>query len=413
MKKIISRIYAERKDLTSIISTSVISLASSFFLMIAFANLLNPNQLGIYQYIISIVSIIASLSLTGSNTAIIRAAAKKEYDFFPIVYRYSLLSFIPSTLIAVIIAVYYWLNTNTYLAVGVAFGTVGALGIQLLLRYNAIFIGTGDFKISNILLKAIAFGPVVILLPLLFLTDNPALLAITYFFSSLICMLVVIKVWNMPAKIRAYITIGRTQAHIIKQHLSFAFHQSVITFVGGMTAHIDKIIIFQMLGAEATALYFIAVSIPDRLRGLLKQFEPYLFSKTTNHEALGSLKNINKKFYFALIVVIPIFIAYLLVAPTFFRLFLEQYQEAILLTLIYGLTLFGSAAIIPISYMKAHGDNVVFYIYTAATTLSKILFVIIGISFGGIVGGIAGATLATVFITLFSLLIIQFKRFLN
>ena len=270
------------------------------------------------------------------------------------------------------------------------------------------------FKLSHNILKAIALGPLTLLLPLLFVTDNPSILASVYTLSSLLFASAVIFFYRMSQEVQHLIkTSSLQQDKSDKKYLSFAFHQSIINLINSASAHFDKIIIFQMLGAQSTAIYFIAVSIPDRLRSILKQFEPYLFAKSNKYNPESSIKNINKKFFIALAGLIPVYICYLLIAPPFFGFFIKEYYESVALTLIYGLSIFGSAAIIPTSFMKAHGNDSSFYVYTAITTLSKFLFIYFGILYAGLTGAIVGSVISTGFNTASALLIIQFKKFMQ
>lgn len=122
MKPLVSRMYTKRKNCISIVSTSIISIGASF-------------------------------SVIGGNTSIVKAVAKNDYQFLPIINRHILLGSSPALIIATTIFGYYLFKENTYLAFGIFISTIGALGIQYTLRYNAIYVGTGNFRVSNIFLK--------------------------------------------------------------------------------------------------------------------------------------------------------------------------------------------------------------------------------------------------------------------
>src|SRR3989344_8728279 len=57
---------------------------SGFLLIIAFANLLSKEAYGTYQYVLSVASILAIPTLSGMNSAIVRAVAQGyEGSFLP------------------------------------------------------------------------------------------------------------------------------------------------------------------------------------------------------------------------------------------------------------------------------------------------------------------------------------------
>lgn len=409
MHYLVGKIKSERGNLFSILSTTTLGLGASFLMMLAFANLLDPNSLGIYQYLISVVSLIGSVSLTGANTAIIRATGKKDYGFLPEIFKYTLYSFLLALVLAVAVSFYYGWQGNYYLAFGIFVSSVIYLFLQYLSRYNSIYVGIGEFKISNYLLKAGALGPVFVLLPALFYISNPAVLTILFFGSSALFTVFIIWRYKMYQIVQKLISSKSVAIKENSTYLRFAFHQSVITLISGAAAHLDKIIIFQMLGAEATAIYYITISIPDRLRGLLRQFEPYLFSKFLGYSAGNYNDHLTKKFFITVLGIIPFIILYAISAHYIFDLFFPQYVGAVSLTMIYSISLLATAGILPFSSMKAHSTNRSFYDYTIVYNVFKItLFIILTIQLG-ILGSVVATTISSS-LTSFYLLYLALNR---
>jgi len=409
MHYLVKKIYSERSNLLSIGSTTVVGVFSSLFMMLAFANMLEPEALGIYQYLLAISSIIASISLTGTNAAIVRAAGQKNYTFFPIAFRYTLLSYIPAAIIGSMTAGYYLYQGNATLASGIAIAVSLVLTLQYFLRYGYVFIGIEEFKTSNYLLKAVALGPLFFLLPALFVVQDPVILTGLYFGGSLVLVLVLICFLQIPKRVSELVETSAKQVTNYKSLLAFSVHQSVIGVLNSGTAHVDKIMIFQLLGAQATATYFIAVSIPNKIRSIIKQFEPFLFSKFAKYNAAATVDGLGFKFFLMLIGIVPIYILYILLAPLFFTSFVSQYPEAATLTLIYALTMFGSAAIVPYSQMKAHSSSRAFYVYTLICSFTKISFLFVGIYYLQLQGAIIASTCSVIINTLlaYSMVIIN------
>lgn len=404
MHYLFQRIRSEKGNLFSIIITSAVNIFASFFLVLAFANFLDPQSLGVYQYIVATVSIIASLSLTGIGPAIIRAAGKKDYYFFPIAFRYTFIGLAISLIFAALISSYYLYKENYTLGLGMLIPTFFLLTLQYLLRYNSIYVGIEEFKRSNYLLQGSALAPFFILLPALFFIDDPVILASLYFGSS--ALIVAIFVWRLkiPRKIDGLIKNVTQTYRDKKYYLAFAVHQSVINFIYNMTAHLDKILVFQLLGAQATAVYFISISIPDRIRSIIKQFEPYLFSKFSKYENPGTRKVLIQKFLLMILIIIPLFIGYILLAPLFFAFFLSQYAETVNLSLIYSFSLFAAAMIIPKAYLQAHAQNRTFYYISTFYGIARLLFILLGVYYFGIAGAVYGACISLVVLMLITLI---------
>jgi len=397
MHYLINKIKSEKVNILSIATTSGVSIISSFIMMLAFANLLDQRSLGIYQYIIASANIIAAFSFTGTGTAIIRAVSKKSYSFLITARRYILLgSFIPITIVT-ISSGYYVYKGNYALAVGIFFSVICILLTHLLMRYNFIYVAIERFKESNYLLKAHAIAPVIFVLPALFFISHPSILAILYSGGSLLAILLIAIILKMPLQERNLISqikeIKETKEHN-SLYLRFASHQSVITLLNTATVHFDKVLIFQMLGAQQTAMYFVAISIPDRLRSLIKQFGPYLFSKFAKHSAHAIRKTMSLKLMIMFASIIPFFVLYVMLAPLFFDIFLSQYKEIVHLSVIYALTLFAGTLIIPESSLHAHASSKVFYTLSIVYGLIRISLLLIGIYTFGLLGAIYAATIS-------------------
>jgi O-antigen/teichoic acid export membrane protein len=402
------KIWRERVNLTSIVSTSFISTIASVVLMLVFANVLPKETLGTYQYIIALVSFISAFSLTGVTNALIRAIGRKQYDFLPVAKKYLLFGSSFSSLIGIFVGAYYLYQGNILIGVAIPLSVFCMSLIYYTQRVNTILVATEEFTQSNYILKANVIAPLVFLLPIIFITQNAGILSVVYFLGSYIGILSTVYFFRLNE------TEAKLLQHSIKReltlndrikYLKFTIHQSIITLINIGASHADKILIFQLLGAPQTALYYIATSLPERLRGTLKQFEPFLFSKFSKYSDQEGKLHILGKFLFALTALLPIFIIFYVLTPLFFSLFLPQYQESVVLTQIYGLTLFASAAIIPYSHLKAHSSNRLFYYYTFFSGTIRLLCIFVGIMQFDLTGAIIGATLSTLINTFVLLLL--------
>jgi O-antigen/teichoic acid export membrane protein len=362
--------------------------------MVAFANLIDKQALGTYQYLLAAASIIGAFSLSGAPNAIVRAISKKHFADTAKLFTLSLYSSIIPVAIATIAGIYYLVKGNAIAGYGIIGGTVAYVSLAHILRYNAAYLGLQKFKEANQILKIRTLAPLFFVLPLLFFLPNPALLAIAYFGGSAIAISLLLTLTGGRAYIK-HIVRTPTANEATEDSVPFALHQSIIQIINVGTSHLDKVLIFQLLGGPATAIYYIATSIPDRLRDMIKQFEPFLFSKFANHSIAAAVQGVAGKFWFIVFSAVPIYLAYIIAAPFVYSYILPQYADTLALTLIYGLTIMSGAAIVPYSALKAHSTDKVFYYYTIFQSATRLSFLLIGSVVAGLNGVIIGVTIST------------------
>ena len=397
MKHLIKKLSSEKRNIFSIMSTSILGSIVSLIMVLSFANLLDATSLGVYQYIISIVSIIGAISLTGIPTTLVRAISKKDYSFMLIAKKWLWIGSLGGIAVAGIISLYYLYKINFGFALSIFVGTILYLWIQVLYRFTALFAALEKVKTLNHLLKLHALSPLFFVLPALFLTTDPHILAILYFTGNLVSFIVGIyflKMKDVERTILTHISEDVSTPKKNRDYFMFSIHQSFISLFNTAGGNIDKIILFQMLGPEQTAMYYIATSVPNRLRGILKQFDIYLFAKFAKLTSSDANQKMRYWFFITIFSIIPICILYLLITPSFFRIFMPQYIDTVNLALIYGLSLFATAEMLPRSVMKAHAESNIFYRFSIISTIIRILLIITGILVAGLTGAIIGATIS-------------------
>jgi O-antigen/teichoic acid export membrane protein len=406
MQKLLRKIDLEKGNIFSILSTSFLGSATSFVMVLAFANLVDAHTLGTYQYIISVVSIIGAFTLTGLLTSLIRAVSRKEYFFLAYAKKFLYIGSLPGFVIGAVISLYYVVQGNYVLALGIFVSNIFYLLLQILYRFNALYVALEDIKTANLLLKLYAVAPLVGVLPALFFIKDAHILVILYFASTYFSFLIGIRLFKMDQKEKELIPVKHSDtnsAYKNREHLKFAFHQSVIAGLNAMTAHMDKIIIFQLLGAQQTAIYFIALSIPNRFRSIIKQFDSFFFSRFAKHNLTAVQNKITSRFFTALVLIVPFYVIYLLAAPLIFRMFLPQYLNAVFFSQIYAITLFTGAIIIPQSVLKAHANSSELYFNSIALAIVKAALILGGVYFYGLLGAIWGAAISLLVYTIISL----------
>jgi O-antigen/teichoic acid export membrane protein len=385
--------YIEKRNISFFFITNVVGVASSFLLMIAFANLVDKSSYGTYQYILSVASVIGACSLTGIGPAFVRAVGKKEYGFLKYGQQKAIRwSIIPLT-IGFAVSGYYFIAGNHLIALSILICVIILLITDYLSRFVFILNGLGDFFKSNVILTAQALGPAVLLLPLLFYVQNPLVLT-TVYVGSVALSGFIANLFLKTSNILPSFDLTVVNTAYNNTNIKFAIHQSLIYVINIITTNFDKIFLFQTLGAHQTASYVVAISLPNRIRSLTKQFEPYIFSKFANHSEQAVKAKLTSKFIATLLLTVPIFLVYALFARYFFSTFLPQYTDMAMLSIVYALSLFGGASIVPFAALKAHANETYAYYYTGATSVITVGALIIGVSVAGLTGAVIAKTIS-------------------
>ena len=130
-------------------SQIVISL-SSFFLAIAFAHFVSKEAYGEYKYVLSIIGILSTLTLTGLGTAVVRSVSRgfegsMNYAFWQNI-KWSALFFFGF----LVVAIYYFSQGNSSLGAGILI--VGSLSpfLKSTNFYNSFLSAKKDFRHSAI-----------------------------------------------------------------------------------------------------------------------------------------------------------------------------------------------------------------------------------------------------------------------
>lgn len=161
-------------------------LIASLVLAVAVNHLVPKEVYGTYKFILSVVVILSLFSLTGIGNGVFQAAAQGldgalRKGFWENI-KWSVGVFIGGLLLAG----YYFLNSNFTLAVGVLIGASFSPFIASVTLFGAFLGGKKDF------LRQAVYGgldnvfPIAIFIGVIFITHDPLILVATYFVTNLL-----------------------------------------------------------------------------------------------------------------------------------------------------------------------------------------------------------------------------------
>ncbi len=309
----------------------VVSSTSAFLLAIAFANLLPKETYGEYKYILSIASILAIPTLSGMGTAITQAVARGyEGIVIPAMkekIKWGLLSAVAS----IGLSGYYWHNGNTtltfaFLICAVFLPFMDAFGI-----YGAFLSGKKMFGVST---KYNIFSRVVIvsiMITTIYYSNNIFLVIFTYFLSNTFFRVIFLIITHNKFNF----TSNKDQAVI-----SYGKHLSFMKGLNILSGNINNIFLFHFLGSQSLAVFSFAVAPIEQIRSLLSIPISLIFPKISNNQwKVPAYRLFLKKLLPFLLILILCVISYILIAPTFFKVFFPKYLDATKFSQIYSISL--------------------------------------------------------------------------
>jgi len=269
----------------------IVSSISVFLLAIAFANLLPQETYGIYKYVLSLTSILLITNLPGIGVSVIQATARGIEGSLFLALKTKIYWGFLGSFISLLLSGYYYLNNNISLAIIFIIISLFIPFIDSFGIYGSLLSGRKQFKISSIYNSITQIIATLIIISVIFLSDNIFIILITYLLSNTILRLIFFKITLYKFK---------PNKQMGSNIISYGKHLSVMGIIGTIATQIDKILIFHYLGGIKLAIYIFATAIPEQIKGFLKNIKALAFpklSQTPSEDTRSSLKNKIKKMF--------------------------------------------------------------------------------------------------------------------
>ncbi len=377
-----------------------IQIVSGFILAIAFANLLPKANYGTYQFIMSVGTIMAALTLS-LNIPVKLAAAKGLIGALQFGFRSQLKWSIGILMIGGALAAYYYAQGNTtiansFLIVGALTPLIGAFSL-----YKAFLLGQQKFKEDALLgfwLRPILLFTVI---GALLITDDPFFLIFTYFATS--CL---------STGYLYFLTIHKYKLHYEPDlfPLTYSKHLSVIGIISVFGNHIEKLLIFQFLGATQLAVYAIAMLPTNHLLKLFQVAGDLFFPKFATRDYKLLQTNMWRKSTSLFLLSVVTVLVFLLTAPYLYALVFPNYPEAVSLAQMGIFLILTKHSNLYTQAFYAHKMQQELYFLRLSSLAIKILCLFLFIPTFGIAGAIAAFLVAAAYWTVASFLIFFFRR---
>lgn len=361
--------------------SQIIASLSGFVLLYILANELTPQKLGEYRFLMTGFTLVCVFSLPGMRTAL-RESVPKGYTgnldiAFWSMFRWGLMS----SAISILIAAYYFFNENYGLSLGFVM-------IALITPvYNAAT-GYAEYLIAIKSLRQNTIYSVTTRCVGLLFTIVAVLVAPQFAWVILTATLLGAVVPNLIFHIK-----------VMKKHYSkdkpkdptittYAKHLSIMTALGLFAGQLDKILIWNVIGAKALAIFYIAQTVPQNISSNLNTIPILAFAKFGSKDPKVIKVTLLPKLIKYLIVIAFICFGYILIAPTIFNWFFPTYLDAIPYSIAFAcIPVFG--ALLPLktylTTIKATRALYVISIVPPATRIAVALLLIPSLGLWGVV----------------------------
>ncbi len=355
----------------------VISTISGFLFAIAFANLLPKETYGSYKYLLSLFALLAIPTLSGIDTAMIKAVAQGSSGTILSAIKTKIKWGLLGSLLALAVAYYYNLIGQGEISLGLLLMAVFLPFTDPLALYQTYYTGNKDFITLSKNSSLIRIITVSIMLVALYLTQNLILLLIAFLLPlTLLRLYYFLQVKrNLNGKIDV-------------ESIKFGKHLSIINIIAAVINQIDKIIIFHYLGAVQLAVYSLATTPPEQIKGVLKHIETISLAKFANRSLVEIKVSLHKRLWLLGGSILAISLLYILGAPWIYRWFFPDYIESVSYSQVFALSLTAAVAVLPLTILQSKSAQHQLYLYKIYTSIVQLTAIITFIYTLGLWGAI-------------------------
>ncbi|MEK7072607.1 MAG: oligosaccharide flippase family protein, partial [Patescibacteria group bacterium] len=346
---------------------------------------------GIYKYVLSMASILSIPTLSGMTTALAQSVARGYDGSFMIATKARIKWGLIGALASLILASYYFYNDNITLTFSFLISAVFLPFMDSLNSYEAVLVGKKMFKDNtkyNIIIKIIA---TIITISALYLTNNLFILIFCYFITYTVLRFIFLLVAKKQTKLNNQID---------PQTVSYGKHLSLMTVIEIIASQLDKILVFNRLGAIELGIYSFAIAMPEQIKGLLKNIQSLALPKFAQSQYIENRKTMVIKMFKLSLLVLPIIIIYIIIAPYIFKIFFPQYLDAVLYSQIFSISLITISASLPVTFLQSQSDTKKLWQINLLSPIIQIVILVLAIYFYGLIGMVS-ARIINRFLNLF------------
>ena len=358
----------------------VIAALCSLALSIVFGHFATKDLYGNYKYVLSLASLISAISLTGMSNAVGQATSVGKEGSLRQGFRLNLYWSAPMSLVALGVALYYYTQGNSFVALSLCVVAVATPLLSSFSLFDNFLGGRREFPVMTFFS---GFGNI---------TSMIALIVALFIGGRAIWLVVAYYAVNTATSAYFYYRTVRRAANDAEDPgmFSYSLHLSALGVIGTIANQIDSIVVFTFLGPVNLAIYTFAIAMPEQIKSVVKNVSSIALPKF----AQRTLGEINETIWyrlagmtFWLTVIIGLYIA---LAPLIFKLLFPVYVGSIWYSQVYALSIIVTGIPMAVtSILVAHKKTRELYIVSNAGQIVFIIAILPLTFYFGILGTIA------------------------
>ena len=358
---------------------NVVAIGAGFALTYVFGNYVSKEIFGNYKYVLALAGLFGTITLAGMGTAITQAVARGFDGALRQGFRTYLVWSIPSIVVTLGGAAYYFLNENYALAISLLIVAVGSPILSASNLYSSFLQGKKDFKRSTV------YGFVISIVPPLAIGS-----AILAGYSNWVPLFIFLYYLAIAAPSAYFhhrtLKIYRPSPATDPESVPYAVHLTLMSFLGRVASYIDKVLVFHFLGAASLAVYTFASAPPQyvlKFNGILRTLA---LPKLASRDIPTLKQTLPRKIALHFIAALAVFGVYELLVSPFFRLLFPLYIESIPYAQALGLLILSAPGVWLGQTLVAHMRTRELYIINTINPIVKIVLYVTLIPLYGIWG---------------------------
>jgi O-antigen/teichoic acid export membrane protein len=352
---------------------------ASLGLAILLGRLVSKTAYGTYQYLLSWGAVLSLASITGLSDAVVQAVARGFDRTIFLSLRTRLKWSLLGTAVAAVIGIFELATGRTELGIGFFIIGVFLPTSATLTVWSDYLVGKKRFDLQSLITTGGALAVTALLALTALIRPQPLALVGTFCLAwaaiHVIALIYTLK--KLPPK-------GEADPKAI----AYGFKLSGLDVLSNIATYLDRLLIFNLLGAQPMAVYAFAIAPVEHLKGYLKSLYIMALPKVASRPLPEIKKTFFRKFWLMTGVVATGIAVYIALAPFAFHLLFPKYPEAIWLSQIYALGLLGTASILPTAIFTGHKrfkENTAFQV---GTSIFNIVSLVIFIPWLGLWGAV-------------------------
>jgi O-antigen/teichoic acid export membrane protein len=329
-------VYLARNGFWSLFAQGVGSLMS-FVIVLLLANLLPKDTFGQYRFVLSIIPIFMLFTLPGTGTTLMRSVARGNIVDLPKIARTKVAWGLLGSLAAILTAIYYFVLHNTIVAESLLITAFFLPFVDAFYIYIPFYKGREDFKTPAVYDAIARVFQAIVLVGTALVWKNVVAIVVGYLAGQ---VLIRLFFYIRTLVLVRHDTRAAQQTAETDDTLSYGKHLSYINILVTIAGNLDKLLVWHFIGAEALAIYSIALTIPRNIVLLLNTVPRVAFPKFAKNDwGSDDRKRVIRKIFFMFSLLIIPAILYALLVPVVIPLIFKTYTASIVPAVILAITI--------------------------------------------------------------------------